>query len=351
MTTEVRGASLHRLRKAAVRARYQARHTSLAVGLGLTMRAIYRTLLPGAVAPPDTKAARELVRRFRELLRQDLENVEAGYYPERLLFQFPYWQYLQRMPEDLADLPKLARRKRVNAYRDLPEGVDSDRYPRYYLRNFHWQTDGWLSRRSARLYDLQVEMLFGGTADIMRRMGIPAVIRHLQGVKAPRILDVGCGTGRFLLQLAQALPEARFTGLDLSRPYLREAAHVLEDVSDLSLVADNAEAMPFRDGAFEVVTSVFMFHELPRAVRRQVGREAFRVLEPGGLFMVTDSAQLSDSPDLEVPLMNFAEVYHEPFYREYVRDDLATWLAEVGFEVQASTPHSVSKVVVARKPE
>lgn len=337
-------------KRTAQRVRYQARHTGLAVGLGLTMRTIYRTLLPGSVAPPDPDVGRELLRRFRALLQQDLENVDAGYYPESLLFQFPLWRYLQRLPEDLVDLPRLARRKRSNAFQDLPEDVDPSRYPRYYLRNFHWQTDGWFSRRSARLYDLQVELLFGGTADIMRRMGIPPVVDHLRDESAPRVLDVGTGTGRFLLQLARALPSARYTGLDLSRPYLQEAAQVLDEVRDLSLVADNAESMPFKDGTFSAVTSVFLFHELPRAARRQVGREMLRVLRPGGLLMITDSAQLSDSQVLQPALENFAQVYHEPFYREYIRDDLETWLDDIGFDILSSDPHSVAKVVVARKP-
>ena len=39
----------------------------------------------------------------------------------------------------------------------------------YYLQNFHYQTDGYLSDLSANLYDLQVEILFNGAADAMRR--------------------------------------------------------------------------------------------------------------------------------------------------------------------------------------
>lgn len=332
-----------------MRTRYQVRHTGLAIGLGLTMRAIYQGFAPEGARRPDPEVGRELIRRFRALLQRDLQNVEEGYYPQALLFQFPVWSYLQRVPEDLLDLPRLARRRKSNIYDDLPADAELGRYPRYYLRNFHWQTDGWLSRRSARLYDLQVEMLFGGTADIMRRMAIPPLVEHLRGVPSPRILDVACGTGRFLLQLAQALPRARFTGLDLSPHYLKEAAEVLRDVTDLSLVADRAESQPFKDGTFDAVTSVFLFHELPRSVRRAVGQEVFRVLEPGGTFVIVDSAQLSDSPVLAPSLENFAQVFHEPYYREYIRDDLGTWLRQLGFEVVAEEAHSVSKVVVARK--
>ena len=40
---------------------------------------------------------------------------------------------------------------------------DVGRYPAYYLQNFHWQTDGWLSTRSARAYEYSTETLFSGS--------------------------------------------------------------------------------------------------------------------------------------------------------------------------------------------
>ena len=40
--------------------------------------------------------------------------------------------------------------------------VDPALYPAYYLQNFHYQTDGWMSAESARLYDFQVETVFLG---------------------------------------------------------------------------------------------------------------------------------------------------------------------------------------------
>ena len=52
---------------------------------------------------------------------------------------------------------------------------DPERYPAYYLQNFHYQTDGWLSKDSARLYDFQVETLFLGSADTRRRQALPYV--------------------------------------------------------------------------------------------------------------------------------------------------------------------------------
>lgn len=335
---------------AADRVRYRARHTGLAIGFGVTLHLLYRTLMPDTRRRPDPEVGRELVRRFRELLAADLANVEAGYYPRDLLFQFPFGRYLMQAPAQLIDLPRIASRRRRNQWRDLPPDVDLSRFPHYYRRNFHWQTDGWLSRRSARSYDFEVELLFGGTADIMRRMAIPPLVDALAENRAPRVLDVGCGTGRFLEQLARARPDARLFGLDLSAHYIKEAAEVLAEVSDVSLVIDNAEAMPFRSSSFDAVTSVFLFHELPRATRRRVLREMARVARPGAPIVVCDSAQKLDSESLLPALEGFARTYHEPFYLDYVRDPLEDAFRDAGLEVRWSRPHSVSKIVVGRVP-
>jgi ubiquinone/menaquinone biosynthesis C-methylase UbiE len=297
----------------------------------------------------DAEVLGRLQQRYDALLARDLEHAARGDYPRALLYQFPLREYLKCLPEALADVPRFWWRRRQGRHDDLPGHVDRGRYPDYYLRTFHWQTDGWLSERSARLYDASVEFLFGGTADIMRRMAIPPVVAAVRGVARPRILDVACGTGRFLLQLHQALPQARLYGVDMSGPYLRAASALLAG-AEVSLIADNAEAMPLDSGRFDAVTSVFLFHELPSDARRRVMREAWRVLAPGGRFVVCDSAQLADSAAIEPVLRAFPAAYHEPYYKGYLRDDLAGVMGECGFEVEESTPHLVSKVVVGRKP-
>lgn len=332
---------------------YHTQQWSLRVPLA-TLRAVTLAFSPHArEAGPDGAALAAFERRYTELLARDLANVEAGFYPRALLFQMPLATYAWRLPRLLADIPSVLQRVWSRDYRALPAEVDVARYPAYFRRTFHWQTDGYFSRRSAELYDVGVELLFAGTADVMRRQVIPPISRALASGALPhetRLLDLACGTGRTLAQIAIAHPRLRLTALDLSPYYLQEARAALADVPDVSFVAENAEQLPFRDCHFGIVTSVYLFHELPRPARRRVLAEAFRVLEPGGLFVIEDSAQLAESGELAFFLGRFAAEFHEPFYRDYLEDDLAGALADAGFVVEAVEPHYVAKVFVARKP-
>jgi hypothetical protein len=66
--------------------------------------------------------------------------------------------------------------------------------------------------------------------------------------------------------------------------------------------------------------------------------------------VIEDSAQATDSPELEDVLRNFPVEFHEPFYDEYLTDDLAAICAELGFVDVETEIHLVSKVVIATKP-
>jgi ubiquinone/menaquinone biosynthesis C-methylase UbiE len=311
----------------------------------------YLIVNPGPVGKPSQEIREEARRRFRALLERDLGNVGAGLYPRALLFQIPFVTYAGALPKIVRDVPRLLRRMRARDYRDLPPDIDLARYPPYYRQNFHWQTDGYLSRRSAEMYDLTVELLFLGTADIMRRQVIPPISRFLAEDKRskPRLLDVGCGTGHTLRQIATAHPDLGLFGVDLSSYYLQVARKVLSDFHNVCLVTENGEGLPFTDGCFDIVTSVFLFHELPEDARLCVIAEIYRVLRPGGLLVIEDSIQVADSAKLAILMSQFAEDHHEPYYQDYVRNDLAAPLQEGGFDIESVEPHYVSKVIIARK--
>jgi ubiquinone/menaquinone biosynthesis C-methylase UbiE len=299
----------------------------------------------------DVRAERAVIERYETLLSEDLANVNAGYYSRALLFDMPYREYAKQAPRLVLEIARTMKRRREGAWREIPDTATRDDFPAYYRRTFHWQTDGYFSDRSAQVYDLSVEFLFGGVADVMRRQNIPPIVRHVRacGMSSPRILDVACGTGRTLCQLASALPTAQLTGVDLSPAYVNVARTSAAAKSGAVFTQANAERLPFADASFDVVTSTYLFHELPRRVRRDVMAEMFRVLAPGGIVVIQDSAQRSESPEIAPLLEQFPRDYHEPFYADYLGDDLAEALAENGFTDAKTSKTFVAKVVTARK--
>lgn len=312
----------------------------------------------GARSDPGLRLA--LRRDLIALFRRDLANIEAGHY---------------RMPHDLipnplqriegsvrffSDLPSVDRRRRAGTadepFRSRRRG---EALPRYYLQNFHFQSGGWLSRESAAVYDTQVEVLFTGAADAMRRqclvplgqvLGPPARRRDARSSgKGLRLLDVGCGTGRLLSYVMDSWPGLAAVGLDLSQPYLDHAAKLLASWPGVELHRGLAEKMPFADETFDAVTCVFLFHELPRKVRKQVAFEIGRVLKPGGRLVLVDSLQTGDKPLYDPLLAAFPKTFHEPYYGDYTRTDLAALFDAAGLHHVSTSQAFLSKVVVFDK--
>ncbi|MEO0971253.1 MAG: methyltransferase domain-containing protein, partial [Cyanobacteria bacterium J06639_18] len=139
---------------------------------------------------------------------------------------------------------------------------------------------------------------------------------------------------------------------DLSPTYLRKANQLLSEIpGELpQLLQANAEELPYLDNYFHAVTSVFLFHELPGPVRQSVIEESFRVTKPGGTFIICDSIQMSDSPRMQPIMENFSETFHEPYYRNYIADDLMERLHKAGFGSVDIQVHLMSKYLIARKP-
>jgi ubiquinone/menaquinone biosynthesis C-methylase UbiE len=307
-------------------------------------------------APPERRArmpdTARVLRDLAALFARDLDNIVKGYYAMPVdLLESPR-ETLEHTRLFFEDLERVNERRRNHVHSEVMETAPAGRYPRYYLQNFHYQTDGWLSEESARLYDHQVEVLFGGGADAMRRQALVPLHRELTraGIRGARLLDVACGTGRFLREVKNNFPKLRVAALDLSPHYLAQAGRNLAAWSGTEFLEGAAEAIPAPDAGFTLATCIYLFHELPPARRREVAREISRVLAPGGLLVLVDSLQLGDEPDYDALLEHFPEGFHEPYYSSYVREDLAALFAEAGMTLEATDLAYFSKIVTFRKP-
>ncbi|MEL6814387.1 MAG: class I SAM-dependent methyltransferase, partial [Cyanobacteria bacterium J06598_3] len=244
--------------------------------------------------------------RIDLLLEADWADAEAGVYPKEALFDNRWDDFFRYYPELWIDLPKIWDRATNKRHQDFSDDISTEGYPDYYVQNFHHQTDGYFSETSANMYDLQVEVLFNGTAAPMRRRILAPLKQHLMAMPAlagttaqPRkLLDIACGTGNSLSLINRAMPDVALYGVDLSPAYIRKGNENLANIKGTvpaQLIQANGEELPFVDEFFEATTSTFLFHELPAQARQNVINEAFRVTKPGGVFVICDSIQVADT--------------------------------------------------------
>ena len=111
----------------------------------------------------------ELRNKRDQLIEVDWQDAQNGIYPSSLLFDNAWSDFFLYYPQVWLDLAQIWPRLNKKEYQSFSPEIDKTGYPSYYLQNFHYQTDGYLSELSASLYDLQVELLFNGLADAMRR--------------------------------------------------------------------------------------------------------------------------------------------------------------------------------------
>ena len=232
-----------------------------------------RTAVRSTVCPRRSPTLTELLEDIRVLLRQDWRNIRDGIYRVPPSFADEAGRLLADALRYFRDLPAVTARRRRNGFDDVRQTAAADRasFPDYYLRNFHYQTDGYLSEHSARLYDQQVEVLFIGSADAMRRQAflpIGAFLRRRRGAAVH--LDVACGTGRFLATVLDNFPQLRSIGLDLSPPYLAEAGRGLRRQPGVVLLRGLAEELPLADASVDLITCVYLLHEVPADVRLRI---------------------------------------------------------------------------------
>jgi ubiquinone/menaquinone biosynthesis C-methylase UbiE len=107
-------------------------------------------------------------------------------------------------------------------------------------------------------------------------------------VREPRaVLDVGCGTGALLRELAERLPGAvELTGVDPAPAMIDAARAALRDRSNVQLEVAFAERLPFPDARFDLVVSTVSFHHW--ADQADGLGEVGRVLQPEGRFVLAD---------------------------------------------------------------
>lgn len=114
------------------------------------------------------------------------------------------------------------------------------------------------------------------------------------------ILDVGSGTGRWAIELAQQFPAARVVGMDISPPPVEARATPLPGPANYSFVQGNAlERVPFADDSFDFVHQRFLTLAIPAARWPDVVAELLRVTRPGGWVELVETEPPTGAPAID----------------------------------------------------
>lgn len=306
----------------------------------------------------DRAIQKRLISEAYALLKQDAEFFADGTFPMGLIAPGNPLSHSWSMARLMLDGLRLIRQKRngrTAVFSEQARDKVTDK-PRYYQRNFHFQEDGYLSDRSAEIYEHQVEVLFVGTGDMMRRLALQALVSKLgrpsetDGGRGLKILEMAAGTGCTSRMIKQLYPRAQLTVSDLSEVYLKRARAGLAEFEKVDFVEAPGEALPFSAGQFDAVVSVYLFHELPLEVRTAVLVESKRVARPGGWIIGVDSLQEQDIPELLPILEQFPKDFHEPYFRNYLAEPLERLFEQSGIESVERRTGFISKLVVGRSP-
>ncbi|MCT7983259.1 class I SAM-dependent methyltransferase [Laspinema sp. A4] len=189
------------------------------------------------------------------------------------------------------------------------------------------------------LYDrgvyLYAQGMLGPLNDDMGRSAVQNFLKREYPDFHPRhILDMGCTVGHSTLPYVEGYPEAAVHGIDIGASLLRYAHARAEALGKrVHFSQQNAEKTNFADQSFDLVVSHILFHEIPVPALRNVLRECYRLLTPGGMMV-----------HIEAPLYRHMDPYrafafdwetvnnNEPFWSAFRDLDLKAEATNAGFE-------------------
>ena len=156
----------------------------------------------------------------------------------------------------------------------------------------------------------------------------------LKGLKInpeTKLLDLCCGSGQATQVLVQYSQDV--TGLDASPLSLKRAR---QNVPQAQYVEAFAEEMPFPDNHFDLVHTSAALHEMEPSQLRQILKEVYRVVKPGGVFTLVDF-HTPTNPLFWPGLSLFLVLFETETAWQLLKTDLAELLVEMGFKVRERT--------------
>ena len=261
--------------------------------------------------------------------------------------------------------------------------------PQYYTKPFHAYPKGNLSWEAALEVEAAAQSVHAtvfssdgkeldpsGDARL-RSSYSDCLLRLLDSLDIRRpcdVIDLGCATGLSSMELLRVLDgdDVNVTGVDLSPFFLAVGEYLRQNRAAMSSSSTTAtmlvpsayervkylhrpaEDTKLPEGAYDLVSSCLTFHELPQQASKDIIKEAYRLLRPGGAFAIMD---MNPSSEAFQRIQNNLFAYTafkstEPWLAEYASLDVHAALREAGFEVSQQLENSPRhRTIVAKKKD
>jgi len=173
-----------------------------------------------------------------------------------------------------------------------------------------------------------------------------------------RLLEVGCGTGNLLVQVAKAFPAARLVGVDIDTESIAAARKRVEDAGMSARVQARrgTVASAIQPQSFDAVLMVEVLHEIAPGIRPTVLSECAHALKPGGWMVIVDETYPSTLEEARAPEFKFPlhTGFEELLWGNVIptREDQERLLRGAGMngEIQRSLIGEGFTVLTTRKP-
>ncbi|MCS6933402.1 MAG: class I SAM-dependent methyltransferase [Acetobacteraceae bacterium] len=166
-----------------------------------------------------------------------------------------------------------------------------------------------------------------------------------------RLLDMGCGFGKSTKPFYERCREAEVLGIDIAAPCLKLAAQdaAAAQARNVAFKQRSADATRLPDGSFDLVTSTMMLHEMPPPVVEGTLREAFRLLEPGGLMIHLDFLPPEEDEFLTWIHYGHGRRNNEPYMEPLARMGIGRVMEAIGFREVRIEPFEEMEGALARR--
>lgn len=194
-------------------------------------------------------------------------------------------------------------------------------FPAYYRQPFHSIPGGYLNEAAALGDRAALEAIYED-AHPRRSLGLREAIAALVPDDARHVLDLGAGTGDGGAAIARRLPAAEVVAIEASPFMIVVGRRQNADAANLRFEQGFAERTGRPDASVDAVAVTLLLHECPDTVKREILAECRRVLRPGGVLVLSDTAQ----DDL-----HSYRGFYEPYKEEWRVFDPDAALAAAGF--------------------